>query len=181
MVGAGLVDPQDPAEGSRVEQALELPDRRLVEEQVAHHQHLAAGAGLIDQHLGIPGLQRHRFFHQHPQTAAQGLDGQFGVGGGGGGDHQAIGMRQGLLQRRPDRHPGVLLPQQAAGPRLGFGHPGQGPQLMQGPHMVPAPGAGAGHHHLRAHRRTTRPGRQAWPRVALRVSSTSRACSTTKP
>ena len=171
------------AQLARVDELLELLDTRVVEQEVAGHEHQVAVGGERDEAVDLGRRHRRRLLDEHVLPRLQRSQREIGVRGHGRRhDHRVERLvREQLVEvgRRP------CLRKTAAraldGAAVGVADPRQVRERVEVSREVGAPVAEAGHAHSRGAQsfQTLSELRPASP-VALRKSTTSRASSTTR-
>ena len=108
-VHAVAVHDRDLAELAAVDELLHLPQPRVVEQQVAGHEHEAAGACQLDQLLHLRALHRRRLLDEDVLAGLEGPPGEGVVRGDGRCDHDGFDLvvREGVRVRVGDLRGGV--------------------------------------------------------------------------
>ena len=97
---AVAVDAEHVAELARVDELLQLADARVVEEQVAGHQHEVALGGERDELVHLAAAHRRRLLDEHVLAGLQRLLRELVVGRHGRGDHDRVERRRRRASRR---------------------------------------------------------------------------------
>ncbi len=141
------IDVVDASEFSRCGQFLEPRKDRVVMEQVADHEHQAAGAGEIDEFAGFVFAKNQGLFDVQVPAREDHFTGDIEMGFGGSGDGDSRDVRPGkhVVQGQARVDARVLF---AEGSEQGFvlvADERKGTQLVIVAHEIAAPVAGADH------------------------------------
>ena len=105
-------DEVDLAELARVDQRLDLHDRRAVEERVARHQHEVLPARQLDQLPRIGDRGRQRLLDEHVLAGREGGGGQRVMGRDRSRERDGVdgAIREHLVEALQQRHAGIPRP-----------------------------------------------------------------------